>query len=298
MKKIISVLFLITLFLSVYFNKDEIIDYVIENFLIKQYFVTYEDNIYAKSNSFIEYHKTKDFSPESKEDILDIFFTALNGGWEDVTFYCSKEYPTCIEDTIYLFENKEKFNEMNNLVHPYNSYERIILNYNSLGKVEFSIERLYSEKDIITLNKKVDSILSQTIKEGMDVRTKIQTIHDYIINTTTYDEVSAEKVLNDESINSNVYKANGPLLDGMAICGGYSDAMALFLYKFNIENYKLTSPKHVWNYVYIDNQWLHLDLTWDDPVGSSSNNLLLHSFFLITDEELKKLDSESHNYTN
>lgn len=298
MKKIISVLFLITLFLSVYFNKNEIIDYVIENFLVKKYFVTYEDNIYAKSNSFIEYHKTKDFSPESKEDILDIFFTALNGGWEDVVFYCSKEYPTCIEDTIYLFENKEKFSEMNSLVHPYNSYERIILNYNSLGKVEFSIERLYSEKDIITLNKKVDSIISQTIKEDMDVRTKIQTIHDYIINTTTYDEVSAEKVLNDEPIKSNAYKANGPLLDGMAICGGYSDAMALFLYKFNIENYKLTSPKHVWNYVYIDNQWLHLDLTWDDPVGSSSNNLLLHSFFLITDEELKKLDSESHNYTN
>ena len=69
----------------------------------------------------------------------------------------------------------------------------------------------------------------------MDTKEKIKAIHDYIINTTVYDKKSADKILKGETVLNNVHKANGPLFDGMAICGGYSDAMALFLEKLNIE---------------------------------------------------------------
>ena len=298
MKKIISLTFLATLFLGVYFNKNLIIDYIIENFLLKQTYVTYKDNLYTKNNSYIKYKKTNDFSPSNKEDILNIFYTALNGGWDNVTFYCSREYSNCINDVMYLLEDKEEFNLINNLVHPYNSYERIVLNYSSLGRVEFTIERLYSKNDILILNQRVETIINENIKSSMDTKTKIKTIHDYIINTTKYDKPSADKILNNMPVDEDIYKANGPLFNGLAICGGYSDAMALFLHVFEVENYKITSPKHVWNYVYYNNEWLHLDLTWDDPVTEPPKDLLLHSFFLITDEELKRLDSENHNYAN
>ena len=33
---------------------------------------------------------------------------------------------------------------------------------------------------------------------------------------------------------------------------------------FGIKNYKIASSNHVWNYVYIENNWYHLDLTWDE----------------------------------
>ena len=296
MKKLISILFLATLFFGVYFYKDNIIDYIVQNYLIKQHLIIYKDNVYAKENSFKSYQKTDDLSPTSKEEILNIFYTALNGGWDEVTFFCSSEYDNCLDDVINLTEDKKGFSYINNLVHPYNSYKRLVLSYNTLGKIQIEIEHLYSFKEITELNNKIDTIIKEKIKTEMDTETKIKTIHDYIINTTTYDRESAEKILNGENVYNNVHKANGPLLEGSGICGGYSDAMALFLEKFDIENYKLTSPKHVWNYVYINNNWLHLDLTWDDPVTEPPRDLLLHSFFLINEEELQNLDSENHDY--
>ena len=131
----------------------------------------------------------------------------------------------------------------------------------------------------------------------MSKKEQIRAVHDYIINNTVYDTLSADEVENNKELtNKEVHKATGALLDGLAICGGYSDAMAIFLNNLNIENYKLNSDKHVWNYVNLNDSWLHLDLTWDDPVTNTNENVLIYSFFLITEEELKSLDPKDHDY--
>ena len=51
------------------------------------------------------------------------------------------------------------------------------------------------------------------------------------------------------------------------------------------------SEGHVWNAVYLDNQWLHLDLTWDDPVSNDGTDYLQHKYFLITTAQLEEVDS-------
>ena len=129
----------------------------------------------------------------------------------------------------------------------------------------------------------------------MDTYTKILTIHDYIINNTKYD---VERNNNGTS-NYHSYLAYGPLLEGYATCNGYTDAMALFLEKLNIPNFKVAKTPdptndtegHVWNAVYLDNKWLHLDLTWDDPVSNDGQDYLQHKYFLITTEQLKSIDT-------
>ena len=96
----------------------------------------------------------------------------------------------------------------------------------------------------------------------------------------------------------------------MATCNGYTDLMAIFLTKFNIKNYKIATTKesissssngHIWNAVYLNNQWLHLDLTWDDPVSDDGKDYLYHKYFLIDTTTLNKIDSgkveiEEHNF--
>ena len=72
--------------------------------------------------------------------------------------------------------------------------------------------------------------------------------------------------------------------------------MALFLEKLNIKNYKISSDKHVWNAVYINNEWLHLDLTWDDPVSKDNKDHLEHDYFLINDNELLNKEKNEHTY--
>ena len=145
---------------------------------------------------------------------------------------------------------------------------------------------------IILLNYKVDEIIKNEIDDSDDIKTKIKKIHDYIINNTTYDkERSDKKIINYKSDN-----AYGVLIEKYGLCGGYTDAMMLFLEKFNLPNYKIATENHVWNYVKIDNEWLHLDLTWDDPVAVDGKNILDDSYFLISDDSLLDTEKDEHVY--
>ena len=70
--------------------------------------------------------------------------------------------------------------------------------------------------------------------------------------------------------------------------------MAIFLDKLNVINYKISNDQHIWNLVYLDGEWLHLDLTWDDPI--SENNVTRDNYFLITTKTLEALDDGNHYY--
>lgn len=72
--------------------------------------------------------------------------------------------------------------------------------------------------------------------------------------------------------------------------------MKLFLDRLNIPNYKISSENHIWNLVNVDNNWYHLDLTWDDPVTSNGTDVLEYDYFLITTTELEELESDQHNF--
>ena len=75
--------------------------------------------------------------------------------------------------------------------------------------------------------------------------------------------------------------------------------MAIFLTNMGYDNFKIATTNenikepagHVWNAVKINNEWLHLDLTWDDPVSSDGKDYLYHKYFLINTEELILADS-------
>ena len=159
-----------------------------------------------------------------------------------------------------------------------------------LKKDEEELRKKWEEEKAI--NDKVDEILKKQVNNSMSTEDKIKAIHDYIINTTKYD-VSRN---NDGKSPYHSYTAYGPLLEGYATCNGYTDAMALFLIKMNIPNFKVVSENHIWNAVYLDNKWYHLDLTWDDPVLTDGSDTLEYTFFLITTPELEELETNQHGF--
>ena len=93
-------------------------------------------------------------------------------------------------------------------------------------------------------------IITKQVKNTKDEREIIKIIHDYIINNTKYDSDKSDR--NIEKYNSNI--AYGPLLQGYGLCGGYTDAMAIFLDYYDIPNYKVISENHIWNAVYLNNK--------------------------------------------
>ena len=94
------------------------------------------------------------------------------------------------------------------------------------------------------------------------------------------------------------YNAYGPLVEGLGICSGYSDAMAIFLDKIGVKNFRVSNKEHIWNVIFLDKNWYHLDLTWDDPVTSDGQQVILYDFYLITTEELKNKNTLQHEYNN
>lgn len=293
MKKIIYFLVIISILSLTFYYKEDILVYY-DKYLSKIIHVptTLEVNNYYREYNFKYVSNTINFNPKNKQDILNIYYTVINSGMDNFTFYCDSTYLTCINDVTDIANNQNTISNINNFVHPYNGFKNLETEIDSLGKITLKIKHNYTDEMKIILDYKVDEIINKLITNDMTNREKIKTIHDYIINNTKYDYLRSDKNI----INYKSDTAYGVLIEGYGLCGGYTDSMMLFLEKFNIKSYKIASSNHVWNYVYLDNNWYNLDLTWDDPVNKNHTDELDDSFFLISDEELKKLDSKEHNF--
>lgn len=297
MKKFIKFLIFICLIIALFYYRGEITSFILDKFIYTKETVLEEKNDYFIEYKFPYAENTDNFNPENMQDLINIFYTVLNSGWDKFTFYCKSSYETCEEDVNFIINDDSILSTINNYVHPFNSYSTFSTSVNNLGKVDITIERIYTKEDIIEINKKIKEIESNIIIPDMNDSDKIKAIHDYIINTTKYDEERENTEIN--GIKQYKYKSNiayGPLINGFAICGGYTDAMSIILFDLGINNFKISNENHVWNVINIDNKWLHTDLTWDDPLTNTKEDVLTHSFYLKTTDELLKLDSTEHTF--
>lgn len=251
-----------------------------------------DKNEYYRDYDFDFVQNTNDFSPKNRQDILNIYYTAINAGKNTFTFYCPSSYKECLNEVDNLANDQTTLSHINNFVHPFNGFKNIETEYDSLGKVKIKIEKSYTKDEIEKVEKKVKSIEKEVVTSNSSLEDNIKNIHDYIINNSKYDSNRSDN-------NIVKYKSDisyGPLIEGYGLCGGYTDAMELFLEDLNVKSFKVSSENHVWNAVYLNNSWLNLDLTWDDPVTTDSSDVLNHDFFLITTEKLASLETSQHSF--
>lgn len=249
-------------------------------------------NEYYRDIDFKYVQNAKDFNPNNAQDIVNIFYTVINSGDDKFTFFCPIDYKDCLTDVREIASDQIKLSHINNFVHPYNGFSHIEVQYTTSGKVDIIVDRNYNSDEIATINAKVDAIYSQLVKAENSDLENIRIIHDYIINNSRYD--SARSDYNILTYKSHI--AYGPLIQNYGICGGYSDAMTLFLEKMNIKNFKVSSESHVWNAIYLDGKWYHLDLTWDDPVASDGSDILIDDYFMISTNKLLSLEDKEHKF--
>ena len=285
------------LFILAFTYRENIVNFVMSSVIQNKQVSLPNEGANFNNYEFVFVQETDDFHVNSKQDILNVIYTILNHGVNDFTFYCDKNYENCTNDLNEITKDQVLLSTINNFVSPYNSYEKIYFKITSYGEVNLTIDKLYSDEEITNIENKIKEFESANIKQNMSVKDKIKAFHDYLINNSVYDKDRAKSIENgNDSSNNNSHKANGPLIDGIALCSGYSDAMKIYLEKLEVPNYKISNANHIWNLVYVDGKWLHLDLTWDDPVTTDGSNILLHRFFLISTDELNKLDATGHNF--
>ena len=284
MKDILKISFMACLVIAVFIFKDNISNFITDNI------------VYMGSNKVLtynEYYLDYDYNyvqnidksnVENYQEVLNMFYSILNSGDNSYSFYCN--YDNCLNDVKQIISDNQVVSNINNFIHPFNSFNSINIDITNSGKVTVKNKKAYNDSEIEYIKEYINTFINQNITEEMSSYDKIKVFHDHIVNNTKYDKDNTDKT----------YTAYNLLINGVAICGGYSDIMSIYLNTIGIQNYKITSENHIWNLVNIDGKWLHLDMTWDDPVASDGKQYLIHNFFLISTGQLHNLDKVEHNF--
>ena len=306
MNKYIIPLICYLLILYVLLNVDTISNFLSKTLSNNNILTIGKNNEYTKDYDFLYVQNSKDYIPYSYTDLTNIIYSVINQGWEEFTFYCPSEYTECINDVSFISNDDLTLTHINNYVHPFNSFQTLKTSITESGEITILVDYLYEDSEIKEINKYVDKVVYNLYKEDDDDFENLKRIHDYIINNTKYD-------VNRNDTGNSAYKsynAYGPAVQGFATCNGYADIMAIILSRLGYENYKIATTSeeisyesngHIWNAVRIRDEWLHMDLTWDDPVSTDGKDYLYHKYFLVSTEEMLKADDgnvkvEEHNF--
>ena len=268
MKKIFVLSLLLILIGLILNYKDTLLQYASRYYDgFKKEIVMDNVNEYYRDYDFEFVQNTKNFYPTNKQELLNVYYTIINSGNSEFTFYCPSDYQECLNDVQGISNDQTILSDINNYVHPFNSFKHVSTEYDSVGRVKLTIEKAYTQEEIDLVKAKVDELSTQLINPNDSTYNNILRVHDYIINNSKYDSDRSDRNI----INYKSDIAYGPLFEGYAICGGYTDLMQLFL-----EN---------------------LDLTWDDPiVNDGSIDYLEHNFFLIDTNKLHQIETTEHEF--
>lgn len=146
-------------------------------------------------------------------------------------------------------------------------------------EIEYDLEYYDDAEQEEEVSKKAAEILAELDLSDRTDYEKIRAIHDYLCKNIEYEPV--------EVGGSIRYTAYGALIEGKAVCQGYSVSLYRLLLEAGISNriiYGTGSSAfteggpHTWNIVELDGEYYYMDVTWDDSTGS-------HDYFLIPEGE-------------
>ncbi len=128
------------------------------------------------------------------------------------------------------------------------------------------------------IQSKVDDIVSRA-PAGSFARERY--VNNYLLNTVRYGSTSDE---------SRSHSVIGALIDGVAVCDGFSKATSLLLNSMGVScsvvNGMLEEVSHAWNVVEINGERYHLDVT------NNGGDLLRDCYFNLSD----RLASRTHKF--
>lgn len=133
------------------------------------------------------------------------------------------------------------------------------------------------------LEEAIDAFQGEYLTTGMSDFEKEIMIIKWLVANCSY-----EKGENWE--NSTAYSC---IVNGKAQCAGYADAFLQTAKACGLEARYVYNTTHAWNLVKLDGDWYHVDVTWEDPVGSNSYGFssLRNKYINLEDSQIKGISS-------
>lgn len=125
------------------------------------------------------------------------------------------------------------------------------------------------------LNDRVNQVVAAVIPANATDVQKVTALNQWLKDNAAYDY---DALALSKDINSSVFyvkprawTAEGILLDGLGVCDSYARAFSALAMSAGVTEYRVTGDTpgglHAWNIVKVDNQWLYVDVTWNDTSG-------------------------------
>ena len=225
---------------------------------------------------------------EEQQRIYKILFSAANRmtyGWIDLGYCDVKNYNAdiAVAYRAFTYDYPELF---------WMPYEYVVKREEKRVSVAFSINEAGMNQGYLVnfstkkkMQEELDSATENFLKEvKANAKTPMEQltfINDKLCNDITYYGTEHE--------NDLVYTVYGALVAGYAVCEGYARSMRYLCKQLGIDCLIVTGiskeEQHMWNLVRFEDEWYHIDATWNDTDGIS---IPMHTFFNLTDEEISK----------
>lgn len=150
-------------------------------------------------------------------------------------------------------------------------------------EAEIAQQNIEINKMKTVFNKNTEKLMS-SINDSMSDVEKLLALHDALACHMTYSKDTSGKY------KMSVYTAYGSIAEGNGVCQAYTLGYSYLAKLAGIDDIHVVSNKyHSWNMVKLDEQWYHIDVTFDDPLKDTQGRVL-HKYFLISDKKLLEND--------
>lgn len=157
--------------------------------------------------------------------------------------------------------------------------------YNTEARILAAFRYAQTEGALDDKEKKVLNTCAEWIADnitvGMPNGLKLKKVHDALVDNSKYTK--------------GCHSTAEIVLEGKGVCSAYTSATQLLLHMLKIDCrrvYGTEKMNHVWNLVELNDEWYHLDVTWDDPSGGS--DMRMYNYYLLTDVEM----DADHDWVN
>ncbi len=134
-------------------------------------------------------------------------------------------------------------------------------------------------------DEKIRWIVANYTDPDMSEYEKALNLYDWLCSNVAYD---SNYIINDVPSSELGVGGEAALIDGTAVCHGYTEAYQWLLEAVGIEAKYVTGYNHAWNIAKIDGEWYHFDATSDEGGGR-------HQFFGLSDMAMRAASKSIHS---
>lgn len=159
-------------------------------------------------------------------------------------------------------------------------------------RLNIEVSNNIEEKDKVSTIEASAKLIAKRAKEKYkDKKSQLAYVNDTLIGLCEYDLEASNNI---DEASDMAWSAYGCLTLGKAVCAGYTNAITVILEELEIPVIEVigTSPtgvRHTWNKVYVDNSWLNIDVTSNDPIwgiepSEADRKRVSRRYFLVSDD--------------